>query len=174
MSEITAAAQVFSAIPGWPEYEVSNFGEVRRVSPACGASVGRVLRPAVMKNGYSKVSLCRNSVRHEYLVHRLVAIAFIGDPGHMDVCHFDGNKSNNQLSNLRIDTRKGNMADQIRMGKTPRGERGGGSKYKEAQVRDWRQRLDSGEAVSSLHAETGVPMPTLYGIRSRAIWGWMA
>lgn len=162
-----------AAIPGWPEYTVSDVGEVRRVKATYGATPGKTLKWCVMKNGYAKVSLCRGSKRQEFLVHRLVAMAFIGDPHGKDVCHFDGNKLNNSVGNLRIDSRTGNMADQIRMGKTPRGERSGTNKYTAAQVAAIRERMACGVSVSQIHIETGIPRPTLYGFRKGATWAWM-
>jgi hypothetical protein len=160
-------------IPGWPEYTISKDGDVRRVEGACGAVVGKKLKWSILKNGYAKVSLCRDSCRKEYLVHRLVAITYIGDAVGFDVCHFDGNKLNNTLENLRIDTRKGNMADQIRMDKTPRGEKCGSNKYTANFVKNLKIKMSQGVSVSSLHNETGIPKPTLYGIKSGATWGWL-
>ena len=36
-------------VPAWPEYDVSQLGQVRRVKPAFGATVGRVLKPMLNK-----------------------------------------------------------------------------------------------------------------------------
>lgn len=104
------AMNEFVLIPDWPEYEISRSGQVRRIEKNCGAVAGKILKWTIMKNGYAKVSLCRDACKHEYLIHRLVAMTFIGDPLGMDVCHWDGNKLNNNLENLRIDTRKGKYA----------------------------------------------------------------
>jgi hypothetical protein len=160
-------------IPGWPEYTISKNGEVRRVTGACGAVVGKKLKWSILKNGYAKVALCRDSCRKEYLVHRLVALTYIGNPENLDVCHFDGDKLNNNLENLRIDTRKGNMADQIRMNKTPRGEKCGSNKYSTEFIKSIKNKLTNGVSVTFLHNETGIPRPTLYGIKSGATWAWL-
>jgi hypothetical protein len=160
-------------IPNWPEYTISTSGEVRRVVGACGAVVGKTLKWTILKNGYAKVALCRDSCRKEYLVHRLVALTYIGNAKGLDVCHFDGNKLNNNIENLRIDTRKGNMADQIRMGKTPRGEKCGANKYSSEFVKSIKNKLTNGVSVTFLHNETGIPRPTLYGIKSGATWAWL-
>jgi len=160
-------------IPNWPEYTISKNGEVCRVMGACGAVVGKTLKWTILKNGYAKVALCRDSCRKEYLVHRLVALTYIGNAEGLDVCHFDGNKLNNNIKNLRIDTRKGNMADQIRMGKTPRGEKCGSNKYSTEFVKSIKNKLTNGVSVTFLHNETGIPKPTLYGIKSGATWAWL-
>jgi hypothetical protein len=160
-------------IANWPEYTISTSGEVRRVVGACGAVVGKTLKWTILKNGYAKVALCRDSCRKEYLVHRLVALTYIGNAKGLDVCHFDGDKLNNNIENLRIDTRKGNMADQIRMGKTPKGEKCGSNKYSSEFVKSIKNKLTNGVSVTFLHNETGIPRPTLYGIKSGATWAWL-
>jgi hypothetical protein len=168
-------SEEWRGIQGWPEYEVSEFGRVRRVSGACGATVGRLLKPNKMKkSGYLLVCLSRHPLRKFFLVHRLVAVSFIGEiPADKEVCHDDGNKENCHKSNLRIDTRKGNMADQIRHGKTPRGERSGSNKYDTALIVGIRCALEVGFTVSALASGLGIPRPTLYGIRSKQTWGWL-
>lgn len=65
------SSEVFKEIPGWPEYEISTDGAVRRIAKACGATVMKTLKWQILKNGYAKVALCRNAKKREYLVHRL-------------------------------------------------------------------------------------------------------
>lgn len=51
-------------------------------------------------------------------VHGLVAEVFIGPrPEGLDVCHNDGDKSNNRASNLRYDTHSENQKDEVRAGR---------------------------------------------------------
>jgi hypothetical protein len=52
----------------------------------------------------------------------------------MDVCHGDGVRTNNVLTNLRYDTRKANMADAARHGTIRFGERSGVVKLSDAEV----------------------------------------
>lgn len=50
---------------------------------------------------YATVSLMRNGKRKEVTVHRLVSMAYIPNPDCLpQVNHIDGNKLNNQVSNL--------------------------------------------------------------------------
>jgi hypothetical protein len=167
------AERVFREIPGWPEYEINQDGLIRRIAPATGTRPGKQVKWNMLNNGYFKVALCRNCKSKEYLVHRLVAMTFIGDPTGKDVCHYDGDKSNNSLENLRIDTRKGNMADQIRMGKTPRGEKCGSNKYPTHVIKKVKEELAAGVSTAEIASKYNLPRPTIYGIKSGANWGWL-
>ena len=62
-------------------------------------SKGRILKP-FNNNGYKRIKLNIEGVRRAYLVHRLVAEAYLGAS---DLCvdHIDNNKANNNLSNLQ-------------------------------------------------------------------------
>jgi hypothetical protein len=92
------------SIPGWPEYQVSNIGEMRRVGFASGARVGRILRQLRnRKTSYFSVCLSRNSIQVRIDVHRLVAMAFHGPQPSADhlEAHNDGSRLNNHARNLR-------------------------------------------------------------------------
>lgn len=59
--------------------------------------------------GYNQVMFCDNNNRKLYLVHRLVAEAFIPNPNHLEfVNHKDGNKQNNCANNLEWVTKSEN------------------------------------------------------------------
>ena len=61
----------------------------------------RVLKPATAAGGYLFVDLRRNKASFNKRIHHLVAEAFIGDrPKGMVVHHIDGNKQNNNATNL--------------------------------------------------------------------------
>jgi hypothetical protein len=117
--------------------------------------------------------LCRNSKRIEYLIHRLVAITFIGNADGMDVCHYDGSRDNNRLDNLRIDTRKANMEDAKRHGTLIKGSKVKRSKYKEKFILEIKELFKSGSTVSELHEKLKIPKPTLYGIKNNINWKWL-
>ena len=62
---------------------------------------GHEMRPVVNQHGYEMVSLSDNGAKKSYSVHRLVAEAFIPNPDcKRTVNHIDGNKRNNNVSNL--------------------------------------------------------------------------
>lgn len=101
--------EVWKSVPGYEGlYEVSNLGRVRsldhivknRYSQALRH--GRILAQAEDRAGYLQVHLSKKNVVATLKVHRLVALAFIGDPPHATahVNHLDFSKDNNVMENL--------------------------------------------------------------------------
>lgn len=94
-----------------PDYEVSNFGRVRRKKRGPSRlwrdpDEYSYIKHRLCRNGYCRVKLNRK----EYGLHRLVAIAFIENVQNKpEVNHIDGNKQNNNLSNLEWVTKEENM-----------------------------------------------------------------
>ena len=83
----------YRKIDGWP-YSVSNDGKVRN------DRTGHILKTACVC-GYEQVHLWNNGKTKNYLVHRLVANAFVPNPqGKPEVNHKDGVKTNNCFLNL--------------------------------------------------------------------------
>ena len=84
-------------------YQVSECGDVKRIGK------NKILKQQLVK-GYFKLELCKNSLRKNHNIHRLVALAFIPNPLNKEqVNHIDGNKLNNSVSNLEWATAKENM-----------------------------------------------------------------
>lgn len=92
-------------IPGFPGYTVTKGGVIR-------GPKGNKLSPRKDVDGYLRVDLRLKGKRFTKFVHSLVEKAFGGSAKEVD--HKDGNRTNNNASNLETVSRKENMK---RMGK---------------------------------------------------------
>ena len=78
---------------------------------------GRILKTGLNSAGYLYVILCKNKKTKHLTIHRLVVESFIGEiPKGLTVNHKDGNKQNNNLSNLEIITYKENTRHAMKNG----------------------------------------------------------
>lgn len=84
-------------------YTVSEAGVIRNKQ-------GKEIARQVARNGYERVELWENGKGKKFLVHRLVAAAFVPNPeGKPDVNHIDGEKLNNSAANLEWVTQRENQ-----------------------------------------------------------------
>lgn len=108
-------------IKEFPDFEVSNTGQIRRVVASRGGHkflpLPYLLSPSKMKNGYLMVSFWKDGKRYGRTVHRLVAAAFLPEPkpGQV-VAHWDGTRDNNSATNLRWASCSENALDRHRHG----------------------------------------------------------
>ena len=112
-------------IPGHPGHQVSDHGRVRsldRTITTANGHVrhykGKILRtPLHPQTGYPHVNLWNRGESQVRYVHSLVAETFIGTrPDGMEVCHNDGNKTHNNVANLRFGTQSENTLDRVAHG----------------------------------------------------------
>jgi hypothetical protein len=82
------------------------------------------LRGCRATKGYLTVSLCHNNKKLTKSVHRLICMAFHGEPINpsMQVRHLDGNPENNKPSNLAWGTQYENWEDRRSHGRVALGE----------------------------------------------------
>lgn len=96
-------------------YKVSNLGNVKRIIKN-GVAAERLLSPSTY-SGYPRVCLCVDGRQNNYLVHRLVAIAFLGKPeSNKEVNHINGIKGDSRLENLEWVTSRENHIHAVKMG----------------------------------------------------------
>lgn len=93
--------EIWNNIEGFEgKYMVSSFGRVKRLS-SYYRRTEIILNPPLGSRGYLQIILSNNGKRKTYLVHRLVAKAFIPNPNNLtQVNHKDENKQNNCVDNL--------------------------------------------------------------------------
>jgi hypothetical protein len=96
------------------KYEISNDGQVRNKNT-------KVVKKTNIRSGYENISLLGQNT-NQFKIHRMVAMAFIrnDDPEKNIVNHKDGNKTNNNVSNLEWTTIQGNNQHSMDSGLTPK------------------------------------------------------
>lgn len=106
--------EIWKDIPNYEGiYQVSNLGNVRSITYQ-GTPKIRVLKIKYHHSGYSMVTLCKNKIHKNIYIHVLVAKCFISNPLKKPcVNHIDGNKSNNNVSNLEWVTHSENTIHSI-------------------------------------------------------------
>jgi hypothetical protein len=89
-------------VPGYEGlYEVSSVGQVKSVTK------NRFLSWYLYK-GYPRVCLRKNNKGYVVCVHRIMALAFLGDPGNNFVNHINGVRNDNRIENLEYVTNREN------------------------------------------------------------------
>lgn len=163
--------------------EVSDHARVRRSgynylttsrwgTPMAGNKPEKTLSSYVEKNGYATVAVQVDGRRKKFLLHHLVARAFVGGYAEgLTVNHIDGIKTNNLPPNLEWVTRARNSAHAWEIGLVDlRGENAPGSKLTSGQVRIIRELLASGVTCGKLAVLVGVSTSTIGLIKSGARW----
>jgi hypothetical protein len=135
------------------------FDEWRRLEPCAGAK------------GYLS-TVIKIAGRHRSVrVHKMILWAFNGPrPDGAHGCHWDGDKLNNAIDNLRWASPQENIRDALRHGTHAIGERHNHAKLTEPQVRAIRQRHRDGEKTADLAREHGLRYCTVMLLVKGKTW----
>lgn len=147
------------------EYLSSDNGKVYNLK-------GVEIKQRLNADGYPVVTLGKKSNRRSIGVHRIIATLFVENPGNkLEVNHIDGNKQNNDASNLEWVTRSEQMLHAHRTGlKSEAGELNGRHILKEEDVRDIRNLLGQGRTVYSIAKQYGRGWQTINHIAKGTTW----
>ena len=139
--------------------EVSTLGRVK--------SHGKPIKGEITKGGYHRINVSHEGKRAKYLVHRLVAEAFIPNPDNLPVVnHIDGNKLNNNVDNLEFVSYGGNLAHAYKTGlRSCDGELNNMHKLTETEVLEIRRNYVKGK-----HSENNSRgLANKYGVNPKTI-----
>lgn len=168
--------EIWKDIPGYEgRYQASTAGQIRSVThrvrvvahgtEATRLMQGRVLRPGRCKSGHVSVVLGHGAVGSP--VHQLVALTFLGPaPNGCEVCHNDGDPTNNALSNLRYDTRSENIKDVLRQGRRWR-------KLTGEDVQAIRRLLKNGCKGKEIADRFSISQNSVSAIKTGRTFGWL-
>lgn len=102
--------EIWKDIEGYEGYyQISNLDRVTSMDrtvnrSSCRGNMnikGKLLKKMINTSGYKAIDLCVLGKRKAHRIHRLIATAFIPNPLNLPcVNHKDGNKLNNDISNL--------------------------------------------------------------------------
>lgn len=123
-------------------------------------------------NGYLAVNLSLGSKFKTYDVHRLIMLAFIGEPQKEKylVLHNDDDKKNNKFSNLKYGSSKENSKDMVIKNRQARGERHGFSKLTNDKVLKIRARFLKGDNRKKIAEDFGICKRTVINIGKYKYW----
>ena len=153
-------------IPGFPDYFAGDDGSI------WSRKFGKIrkLKPILQNNGTTQVHLSHGTAVCVQC-HVLIMLSFVGPrPKGMHIAHWDGDNSNNRLSNLRYATPVENEADKKRHGTRAMGQRHGMSKLDEEKVRSIRKMLSDGKTGISIARRFGVSACAVTMIKHGKVW----
>lgn len=163
--QISDVDELWKPVRGWPEFEVSNLGRVRRVA------TGFIRKPSSI-SGYQAMRLTRPGGHSQtILVHRAVAMAFLPRRRRktMQVNHKDSDRWNPRADNLEWVTCAQNIQHGYDHGNCcAKGSRNGHSKINEAIVFEIRNA--SKDEYPVIAAFCGISMATVRDVVARRTW----
>jgi len=124
---------LYKIIPGFSDYYAGDDGNIYSNKFNKQTKMKSHLQP---KQGYLHVGLSNNGKIHNYRIHVLIAMAFLGPkPEGKIVCHGPNGQLDNSPHNLRYGTYIENRHDTIRDDTDDRGEKSANSKLKNEDIR---------------------------------------
>lgn len=179
----SVALEEWRDIPGYEGmYQISSFGRVKSLSRKIvkdfidGRHAEHISQEIILSpcsaRGYKRVILHKNGEGRRFLVHRLVAEAFVDNPNcEKIVNHLDGNKTNNVPENLEWCDYSRNMQHAFDEGIRGKHENHPRSKFTNAQVLEIRKRRrEHGITSTQIAKEYGMSTTNAKDIINGKTW----
>jgi hypothetical protein len=164
-------------------YEVGDLGTVvacEKIVPvgitgAVDRRGRKSLKPSVHPHGHLRVWLSKDGKKKAFLVHRLVAAAWIENPDHLPIVnHIDGDPAHNAASNLEWTTISGNTSHAFAGGKIvlPQqvGEANNRSRLTEPEIISMRMLFSECGNTAEVARRFGISLKASYDICHRQRW----
>ena len=165
--QISYQDNTFYVIPNEPDFSITTEGTVKKIKNS------KVLKPFIDKDGYHRVTLCRQGTTKKYYVHRLVALTFIGQPPADDsqVNHKNSIRYFNHYTNLEWCSPKENTQHGITQGNLiVKGEDCPRASLSNESVLHICELLNKGVPVVNISKDLGIPVGTVFSIKSKQTW----
>lgn len=159
-------------------YQVSTWGNVKRLEREININdrytiiLKEIISKPFLSRGYPRIHLTKNKKQRKFLIHRLVALAFIPNPENKPcVNHKNGIKTDINLDNLEWCTHKENTNHAILTGLLKlEGERCNFSKLREFQVKEIRVLIKEGLSQREISEKYGIERSTVSVIKMNKSW----
>lgn len=171
--------EIWHKVKDYEKYlEVSNLGNVRTIDRNVSQGnhslfiKGKLCSLRLKKNGYLQIDLrLGDKKRKWFLVHRLVAIAFIKNPkGLKTVDHINNNKQDNRVENLQWLTNKDNTNKAVKDGLCSNEEAHYKAKLTKEQIISIRQDSDFHWKIAEKYK---VARSTITAIKNKQTWKYV-
>lgn len=157
-------------------YEISSYGRVKTLRSSPKLKSGDFLSNSIecaIRNGkgYKTVTLYKNKVGKQLMVHRLVAKAFIPNPNNKpQVNHKDADKHNNNVDNLEWVTNLENKEHSVLNGLSGKGEKNSMAKLTSKDVKYMRYLYSIGIKPAILAKKYNICKQHLHSIVKFKSW----
>ena len=146
--------------------------KISRYSKVINKLSNKKIKPHLDKYGYLRINLYNNGINKKVYIHRLVALTFIPNPDNKpQVNHIDGNKQNNNISNLEWCTISENAKHAFKIGlRKPNNIIPPSAKLNYKIANDIRLSYSNGVKVKTLSEKHNVSIHTIYKLLSNNSW----
>jgi hypothetical protein len=136
-SDVSELNEMWKFIPNFGRYKASNYGRIGSINYK-NSGCFKIIKPAAGKDGYLQSMFLKDDGTYNTIkVHKLIALAFLGArPDGTEVNHINGDKQDNNVSNLEYISHSANCQHSFDTGlqKPKRGILNGMCKITQEQV----------------------------------------